>query len=470
MTVWTLEPGEIEESVDEFLEPRDAPIGDLHQLPARLQLELAVLAQEEAQPHHDRRERRAQLVDHEPEELLSLALEPLALGQVGQEDDDGLDAARRRHPRVDEAVEDRTVLADEIGLVVLGRGLAGDATLVVVRHLFETRRREDAGVVPADDLLERVPEGLREGRIHVVDPLVADEEQGVAHILQELAVPLLAPREALRCPQEVPEELRRAAAHDGDRLPRHGMELAGEVGIPRRVDDEVEGTFVEEDADAVGDGEPHRARDFEARGAGIPIDDPDEVDLRVSLQDVEERRASPAGAHEKRIQRHASTSKKTCDLRPATSVGSLRADPLGARRGSAGHRVPLERHPRSCRISEFRRGSFAWKPPAGGGATGRDEPVSGKKRLLWIDDDKDLISVGRVALEAEGFDVARKLREEAATADVPILMLTSINRPNLPYRYGPDETWNPVDAFLDKPITPPALTEAVKDLLKKSTA
>ncbi|MBN1422542.1 MAG: response regulator [Planctomycetes bacterium] len=132
--------------------------------------------------------------------------------------------------------------------------------------------------------------------------------------------------------------------------------------------------------------------------------------------------------------------------------------------------------------------------------------MSGKKRLLWIDDDKDLISVGRVALEAEGFqvdcahdgrsglemalrtppdavildvsmasvgegfDVARRLREEEATADVPILMLTAINRPNLPYKYGPDETWNPVDAFLDKPITPPALVDAVKNLFKRTTA
>ncbi len=71
----------------------------------------------------------------------------------------------------------------------------------------------------------------------------------------------------------------------------------------------------------------------------------------------------------------------------------------------------------------------------------------------------------------EGFEVARKLREDALTQHTPIVMLTAINTPD--YRlpralgdYDRDETWNPVDVFLNKPVSPEDLLQQVDELAK----
>lgn len=66
----------------------------------------------------------------------------------------------------------------------------------------------------------------------------------------------------------------------------------------------------------------------------------------------------------------------------------------------------------------------------------------------------------------EGFDVARKIREDLGLRDLPILMLTAVHDiKKVPYRFAPDETWNPVDVFLDKPVDPDMLVEKTEELL-----
>jgi len=52
-----------------------------------------------------------------------------------------------------------------------------------------------------------------------------------------------------------------------------------------------------------------------------------------------------------------------------------------------------------------------------------------------------------------GFKAARELRKDETTRDTPLIMLTAINQGDAGLRYGADEDWNPVDVFLDKPVT-----------------
>ncbi len=129
-------------------------------------------------------------------------------------------------------------------------------------------------------------------------------------------------------------------------------------------------------------------------------------------------------------------------------------------------------------------------------------------KILIIDDDPDIVLAVRLCLEAaghevieaangtdglekikgekpdliildvmmdtttEGFQLTLKLRspdptsEYAAYSKIPILMLTAIHS-TTPLRFGPDEDYLPVEAFIDKPIDPDALTQKVEVLLNK---
>jgi CheY-like chemotaxis protein len=127
-----------------------------------------------------------------------------------------------------------------------------------------------------------------------------------------------------------------------------------------------------------------------------------------------------------------------------------------------------------------------------------------KPTVLLVDDDIDFLLANRTALEAagyqvivahngndgmklarenrvdvavldvmmdtpeEGFILARNLRKDEKTKNIPLLMLTSVNEVNrkagYPYKFTDhdrDEMWLPIDKFLDKPIKPQQLTEAV---------
>jgi CheY-like chemotaxis protein len=122
-----------------------------------------------------------------------------------------------------------------------------------------------------------------------------------------------------------------------------------------------------------------------------------------------------------------------------------------------------------------------------------------KKKVLIVDDEKELVEVTQVLLESNGFevaaaysgadgkqaavaekpdviildvmmettsagfDVARWLREQVATKQIPIIMLTAVNQ-NVPWRFGTDEVWLPVDVFLDKPVSPEKLLREVKKI------
>ncbi|MCG3177930.1 MAG: Alkaline phosphatase synthesis transcriptional regulatory protein PhoP [Phycisphaerae bacterium] len=123
-------------------------------------------------------------------------------------------------------------------------------------------------------------------------------------------------------------------------------------------------------------------------------------------------------------------------------------------------------------------------------------------KILLIDDDVDFVEVNKALLESsnhqvvyahngddgkrlavaekpdvvildvmmttrtEGFHVARDLRANPATRNIPIVMLTAVNQ-EVPWKFGPDEVWLPVDEFMEKPVRPDALLAAVKKATEK---
>ena len=67
----------------------------------------------------------------------------------------------------------------------------------------------------------------------------------------------------------------------------------------------------------------------------------------------------------------------------------------------------------------------------------------------------------------DGFEMSRDLKKDPRLRDTPILMLTSIEELTgleLKSSVG-DPVWLPVDAFLDKPVSPDTLLATVRNLL-----
>ncbi len=66
--------------------------------------------------------------------------------------------------------------------------------------------------------------------------------------------------------------------------------------------------------------------------------------------------------------------------------------------------------------------------------------------------------------EDEGFDVSWDLRNSEYTRHIPILMISAVNEYSH-FAYKPDTTWLPVDAFLEKPVDPKQLLREVSRIL-----
>jgi CheY-like chemotaxis protein len=126
-------------------------------------------------------------------------------------------------------------------------------------------------------------------------------------------------------------------------------------------------------------------------------------------------------------------------------------------------------------------------------------------KILIIDDDPDIVEGMKVVLESKnhqvaaastgedglkkakkqspeliildimmetrdkGFDVARQLKRDNKLKNVPILMLTAIkDKMGLDFKKeSGDETWLPVDDYVDKPLKPDELISKVEGLLKR---
>lgn len=72
-----------------------------------------------------------------------------------------------------------------------------------------------------------------------------------------------------------------------------------------------------------------------------------------------------------------------------------------------------------------------------------------------------------MATDSEGFEVAKKLREDPVTQRTPVILLTGIRKAKqLPFSFEPDEDWLPVAAVLEKPVHPEDLIRQIKQALK----
>ncbi len=69
--------------------------------------------------------------------------------------------------------------------------------------------------------------------------------------------------------------------------------------------------------------------------------------------------------------------------------------------------------------------------------------------------------------KSEGFDLARSLKQENKTKDVPVIIVSGVRKEmNLPFGFEPDQDWLPVKTVLEKPIKPDALLKAIEENLK----
>ena len=72
-----------------------------------------------------------------------------------------------------------------------------------------------------------------------------------------------------------------------------------------------------------------------------------------------------------------------------------------------------------------------------------------------------------MAKENEGFEIAKRLKADPATQQVPIILVTGIRKAKqLPFGFEPDEDWLPVNAVLEKPVPPEVLLRRIDDVLK----
>jgi two-component system, OmpR family, alkaline phosphatase synthesis response regulator PhoP len=122
-----------------------------------------------------------------------------------------------------------------------------------------------------------------------------------------------------------------------------------------------------------------------------------------------------------------------------------------------------------------------------------------ERTVLVIDDDIDLVEIIRVTLEREnlrvldasngergialalehhpdlilldvmmgtvdeGFQVAYRLRSEPLTKDTPIIMLSAVTeRTGFAFDQGKDQSFLPVNEFIEKPISPRKLVDLVR--------
>ena len=127
-------------------------------------------------------------------------------------------------------------------------------------------------------------------------------------------------------------------------------------------------------------------------------------------------------------------------------------------------------------------------------------------RILIVDDDPDITEVMRVVLENQGYTVdsaedgteaieqikavkpdliildvmmnttnegfllSRELKKDPEYKDIPVLMVTAIKeKTGIDFKPAAgDESWLPVEEYLDKPVKPEVLLDKVRALLQKS--
>jgi CheY-like chemotaxis protein len=130
--------------------------------------------------------------------------------------------------------------------------------------------------------------------------------------------------------------------------------------------------------------------------------------------------------------------------------------------------------------------------------------MSAKKHILVIDDDVQLVDTVKTLLDSVGYEVSfayqsekgvelareihpdlilldimfagppgpdgteisRRLNEDPVLQDIPVIVLSGVQKAlDMPVKLGPDETYMPVEAFLEKPFKPNELLAIITKVL-----
>lgn len=96
-----------------------------------------------------------------------------------------------------------------------------------------------------------------------------------------------------------------------------------------------------------------------------------------------------------------------------------------------------------------------------------DIAYSGEEALKKIMEKKYDCIVMDVMMQtlSDGLDTAKKIKENPGTRDIPIIMLTSVNK-HYDYRTQIDDSYYPKDKWLDKPVEPVTLLKEIEGILK----
>jgi len=93
------------------------------------------------------------------------------------------------------------------------------------------------------------------------------------------------------------------------------------------------------------------------------------------------------------------------------------------------------------------------------------EPQSAMEVIKQNRPDLILLDVMMVN-ETDGFHLAKALKDDAETANIPILMMTAIGKKrDFVYEGEKDKEYLPVDDYLEKPTPPEQLKERIGKLL-----
>jgi len=97
------------------------------------------------------------------------------------------------------------------------------------------------------------------------------------------------------------------------------------------------------------------------------------------------------------------------------------------------------------------------------------DSAEGMDRLKEAQPDLIILDV-MMRTSQEGFELSRELKHNQKFKDIPILMLTGVKqKTGLDFKTtAGDESWLPVDEYLDKPVKPDVLLAKVEDLLSRS--
>jgi CheY-like chemotaxis protein len=89
--------------------------------------------------------------------------------------------------------------------------------------------------------------------------------------------------------------------------------------------------------------------------------------------------------------------------------------------------------------------------------------------VLAFDADLVILDVMMPEDTAAGFKMARALKDDERTRDLPRIMLTAVNEAGIYVGKfsdkDKDDAWLPVQAFIDKPVDPEVLLDRVAKLL-----